>query len=135
MVKTKKTTSKKTAESRLWKKRKDTEVTLNSKAVANVNTNHASGSYKHERLNLRSDDHKKESLKGSKVKIKSKVVIPSTSAGKTHEVETVNFAEEGEDIQMEISDGRAAALEFGSDEDMLMDNQTSDSESEGETED
>ena len=87
--------------------------------VANVNTNHSTVkttkkkdvlSKTEERFNKKRDDRKYK----KDYKIKSKVVVP----------EKVNFEEDGEMVEMEISDGGAAAAEFASEEELIEENKS-----------
>ena len=87
--------------------------------VANVNTNHSTvkttkkkdiSSKTEERFNKKRDDQKYK----KDYKIKSKVVVP----------EKVNFEEDGEMVEMEISNGGAAAAEFTSEEELIEENKS-----------
>ena len=113
------------------KSRKRTE--LNSKAgnmetVANVNSNHSKMTSQSKRtLNeTKLDINTSNKILSKQPSIKSKVVVP----------EKINFEEDGELVEMEISDGGAAAAEFTSEEEEpneVMDNTTQSDESESDS--
>ena len=89
--------------------------------MENVNSNHATPS----------SSTKREKLNGIKKQVKSVVynVSEDKRSTQTHNnTETVRFQEDGEMIDMETSDGGAAALDFKSNEEGELNSDNSDGE-------
>ena len=109
---------------------KCTEVTLNETVAneSNVNANHiASTSSDDSDVRLVTKRNRKDAETNHALKVKSKVVVPE-------KIHVIQFHKDGEDIQMEISDGGAAEAEFASEENSpSKNNDNSDSESDMET--
>lgn len=95
----------------------------NVETVANVNTNHSADGRSAREANVSTDRSysTKNSTAKTSVKVKSQVVIPNS-------VESVRFEEDGEQIQMDISDGGVATVEFASEDSNNYANSESDSE-------
>ena len=80
--------------------------------VANVNNSHSSRSVRPEAIESSQTTSKRSR---GQPRVKSKVVVPDNELIESPHTQTVNFEEDGEEIQMEINDGGAAATEFASD--------------------
>ena len=115
-----------------WQSAKSKKCTkLNS--VANVNSNHSSTNSDRSEYSF----NNRKTRNGSQ--IKSKVVVPDQRASKSKKqensipTEQFIFEEDGETIQMEISDGRAAAVEFASEDEQMDTGNESESDSDDES--